>query len=48
MASVEADPDLPEEVTRSLESFHDALGKVDDAFKPLLETSMDDIKEQAS
>ncbi|KAK3739934.1 hypothetical protein QZH41_015970, partial [Actinostola sp. cb2023] len=46
MATVEADPDLPEEVTDSLESFHEALGKIDDAFKPLLETSVDDIKEK--
>ncbi|XP_028513178.1 nuclear nucleic acid-binding protein C1D [Exaiptasia diaphana] len=46
MASVEADPDLPKEVLQSLESFHEALGKVDDAFKPLLETSVEDIKDQ--
>lgn len=46
MASVEADPDLPKEVLHSLESFHEALGKVDDAFKPLLETSVEDIKDQ--
>jgi hypothetical protein len=46
MATVEAEPDLPEEVTNSLESFHEALGKVDDVLKPLLETSVDDIKEK--
>ncbi|XP_031557976.1 nuclear nucleic acid-binding protein C1D-like isoform X2 [Actinia tenebrosa] len=46
MANVEAEPDLPEEVTDALESFHEALGKVDDTFKPLLETSIEDIKEK--
>lgn len=44
--SVEEEPDLPEEVTESLESFHEALGKVEDVFKPLLETSVDDLKEK--
>ena len=43
---VEEEPDLPEEVTESLESFHEALGKVEDVFKPLLETSVDDLKEK--
>ena len=44
--SVVEEPDLPEEVTESLESFHEALGKVEDVFKPLLETSVDDLKEK--
>ena len=44
--SVEEEPNLPEEVTESLESFHEALGKVEDVFKPLLETSVDDLKEK--
>ena len=43
---VEEEPDLPEEVTESLETFHEALGKVEDVFKPLLETSVDDLKEK--
>ncbi|KAL9953776.1 hypothetical protein ACROYT_G041240 [Oculina patagonica] len=43
---VEEEPDLPEEVTESLETFHEALGKVKDVFKPLLETSVDDLKEK--
>ena len=43
---VEEEPDLPEEVTESLESFHEALGKVEDVFKPLLETSVDDLREK--
>lgn len=47
MASqVEEEPDLPEEVTESLETFHEALGKAEDVFKPLLETSVDDLKEK--
>ncbi|KAJ7365573.1 DNA-binding protein c1d [Desmophyllum pertusum] len=45
-AQVEEEPDLPEEVTESLETFHEALGKVEDVFKPLLETSVDDLKEK--
>ena len=45
-AQVEEEPDLPEEVTESLETFHEALGKVEDVFKPLLETSVDDMKEK--
>ena len=45
-AEVEEEPDLPEEVTESLETFHEALGKVEDVFKPLLETSVDDLKEK--
>lgn len=45
-AEVEVEPDLPEEVTESLETFHEALGKVEDVFKPLLETSVDDLKEK--
>ncbi|RMX59840.1 hypothetical protein pdam_00020338 [Pocillopora damicornis] len=40
------EPELPEEVTESLETFHEALGKVDDTFKSLLETSVDDLKEK--
>ena len=44
--SVEEKPDLPEEVTKSLASFHEALGKVEDVFKPFLETSTDDLKEK--
>lgn len=43
---VEAEPDLPEEVTESLETFHESLGKVEDVFKPLLETSVDELKEK--
>ena len=43
---MEEEPDLPEEVTESLEAFHEALGKVEDVFKPLLETSVDDLKEK--
>ncbi|XP_078351892.1 nuclear nucleic acid-binding protein C1D-like isoform X2 [Oculina patagonica] len=43
---VEEEPDLPEEVTESLETFHEALGKVEDVFKPLLETPVDDLKEK--
>ncbi|CAH3024084.1 unnamed protein product, partial [Porites evermanni] len=35
-----------EEVTESLETFHEALGKVEDVFKPVLETSVDDLKEK--
>lgn len=46
MAGQVEEPDLPEEVTESLESFHEALGKVEDVFKPLLETSVDDLKEK--
>ena len=45
-AQVEEEPDLTEEVTDSLETFHEALGKVEDVFKPLLETSVDDLKEK--
>ncbi|XP_073248421.1 nuclear nucleic acid-binding protein C1D-like [Porites lutea] len=45
-AHVEEEPDLPEEVTESLETFHEALGKVEDVFKPVLETSVDDLKEK--
>ena len=43
---MEEEPDLPEEVTESLETFHEALGKVEDVFKPVLETSVDDLKEK--
>ena len=38
--------ELPEEVTESLETFHEALGKVEDVLKPLLETSVDDLREK--
>ncbi|XP_068683225.1 nuclear nucleic acid-binding protein C1D-like isoform X2 [Montipora foliosa] len=45
-AEGEPEPDLPQEVTESLETFHEALGKVEDVFKPLLETSVDEMKEK--
>ena len=45
-AEGEPEPDLPQEVTESLETFHEALGKVEDVFKPLLETSVDELKEK--
>lgn len=45
-AQISEEPELPEEVTESLETFHEALGKVEDTFKPLLETSVDDLKEK--
>jgi len=45
-AEVAEEPELPEEVTESLETFHEALGKVEDVLKPLLETSVDDLREK--
>ena len=48
MAAVEEEPELPEEISESLESFHEALGKIDDVFKPLLETPVEDLKEKVS
>ncbi|XP_032234582.1 nuclear nucleic acid-binding protein C1D isoform X2 [Nematostella vectensis] len=44
-AEVEAEPELPEEVVDSMESFHESLGNIEDALKPLLENSTDDMKE---
>lgn len=47
MATEAADElELPEEVTESLETFHEALGKVEDVLKPLLETPVDDLREK--
>ena len=46
MAAETTEPELPEEATESLESFHEALGKVEDVLKPLLETEVDDLKEK--
>lgn len=46
--TVEVEPELPEEISESLESFHEALGKIDDVFKPLLETPVDDLKEKVN
>ncbi|XP_068729112.1 uncharacterized protein [Montipora capricornis] len=45
-AEGEPEADLPQEVTESLETFHEALGKVEDVFKPFLETSVDELKEK--
>ncbi|XP_068684263.1 uncharacterized protein [Montipora foliosa] len=45
-AEGEPETDLPQKVTESLETFHEALGKVEDVFKPLLETSVDEMKEK--
>ena len=45
-AEVAEELELPEEVTESLETFHEALGKVEDVLKPLLETSVDNLREK--
>ena len=45
-AEVRNEPDLPEEVTESLENFHQSLEKVEDAFKPLFESSREELREK--